>query len=919
MSFLFDDHVASPVEHIRLPDPPEPSRPSPFPFIAAVVPVAGALGMWAVTGSALMLWFAALSPVMLLGAVVDRGRARRRDRRMFASRLADETTRARARLARRHDEDREARTRVHPSLSHLCAQPGEVWRAHPQRQGTAVVGVGSVDAPVDITGGGDAPDTEELRLFAGTLADAPIVVPLDGAIAVRGSRAVCRAVARALVLQICAVHPPDAWRVLPSGAHGWLGALPHATATSAARTLALREGDVPATDDRADITVHALTPSAPAPPGATTVIDLTHGLDAHVTRGSVTRPARVEAVSERQAETLAAALAARADRLAPPPTSVTRFADTSSSGRGSLGVVVGEEAGEQVWLDLVEDGPHAIVVGTTGAGKSEFLVTWVLAMCRSRRADEVTFMLADFKGGTAFEPLRALPQVAGVLTDLDPHLADRAVRSLASEVRRREAAIAGVGARDITDSRVDLPRLVVVVDEFPALLVQRPHLEPVFTDIAARGRALGIHLVLGGQRVSGVVREGLLANSPLRIALRVSDPAEARTLVGTDAPAALVGGASAAGVGFIRRAGDDRAQRARFSLTCDDDIAAVAGAHPPLDTTVRGPWLAPLATRIDVAEVRRHGGDVIGMADEPDDQRQPPVRFARDAGGIAVIGGARTGKTTALRTIASTRDGAIWLGSDPERAWDVLEEFDVTRSGMLVCDDLDSLLAAYPEPWSSAILARLDALVRRGGDSDMCVVVSVRSVGGLLGRIVDLVPQRLILALPGRTEHVAAGGQAHEWAASRPPGRGIFSGREMQIAIEDPPADGSDARSLVAGDVAHYAPAERVTGIVTRSSAERIRRATARWGLTALSVSDLPAGIDLLAGPNLLLVGDPEQWQRAWQVCDVVRREGELVVSVECATELRLITGQRTVPPFARAGRAWASVRGGPFRRVQWE
>src|SRR5690606_29972212 len=121
--------------------------------------------------------------------------------------------------------------------------------------------------------------------------------------------------------------------------------------------------------------------------------------------------------------------------------------------------------------------------------------------------EQVVFVLADFKGGTAFEPLRELAQVAAVITDLDDEGARRGVSSLTAELRRREAVLAAAGARDIGDSAVRMPRLIIVVDEFAALLQEHPDLGAVFTDLAARGRALGMHLILGTQRASGVIRE----------------------------------------------------------------------------------------------------------------------------------------------------------------------------------------------------------------------------------------------------------------------------------------------------------------------------------------------------------------------------------------------------------------------------
>ena len=78
-------------------------------------------------------------------------------------------------------------------------------------------------------------------------------------------------------------------------------------------------------------------------------------------------------------------------------------------------------------VDLVADGPHAVVAGVTGAGKSELLITWILAMCATRSADEVAFLLADFKGGTAFDGLAGIPHITGVITDLAGNLSEWAL------------------------------------------------------------------------------------------------------------------------------------------------------------------------------------------------------------------------------------------------------------------------------------------------------------------------------------------------------------------------------------------------------------------------------------------------------------------------------------------------------------
>ncbi|MFV4915041.1 FtsK/SpoIIIE domain-containing protein, partial [Microbacterium lacticum] len=210
-------------------------------------------------------------------------------------------------------------------------------------------------------------------------------------------------------------------------------------------------------------------------------------------------------------------------------------------GSGSLAAVVGVSGGEPVTLDLVADGPHAVVIGVTGSGKSELLTTWILAMCRSRSPREVSFLLVGFKGGRTFDALVALPHVTGVLTDLDEDRALRAVESLRAEIRHRERVLEESGARDIVEAAGALSRLVIVVDEYAALVAVHPGLHDLFADIAARGRALGMHLVLASQRAAGAFRDGVLANAPLRIAFRVTDAADSRAVLGQDDAVRLPG------------------------------------------------------------------------------------------------------------------------------------------------------------------------------------------------------------------------------------------------------------------------------------------------------------------------------------------------------------------------------------------
>jgi len=162
--------------------------------------------------------------------------------------------------------------------------------------------------------------------------------------------------------------------------------------------------------------------------------------------------------------------------------------------------VIGVAADGPMVVDLAADGPHALVAGTTGSGKSELLRTLVVSLAAGCSPDHLTFVLIDFKGGSAFDACARLPHCTGLVTDL-------------ADLRRR-----GPGE--------PLPRLVVVVDEFATLAAELGGFVDALVGVAQRGRSLGVHLVLATQRPSGSISEAIRANTALRVALRVQSAAD---------------------------------------------------------------------------------------------------------------------------------------------------------------------------------------------------------------------------------------------------------------------------------------------------------------------------------------------------------------------------------------------------------
>ncbi|GGP17465.1 cell division protein FtsK [Nonomuraea glycinis] len=200
--------------------------------------------------------------------------------------------------------------------------------------------------------------------------------------------------------------------------------------------------------------------------------------------------------------------------------------------QGSTRALIGTGPEGPFSIDLSVDGPHGLIAGTTGAGKSELLQTLICSLAVANRPDQLTFVLIDYKGGAAFKECTRLPHTVGMVSDLDGHLTQRALDSLGAEIRRRERLLLAAGAKDIEDyTGHPLPRLVLIIDEFAALVAELPDFVTGLVDIARRGRSLGIHLILATQRPAGVVTADIQANTSLRIALRVTEPAESADVI----------------------------------------------------------------------------------------------------------------------------------------------------------------------------------------------------------------------------------------------------------------------------------------------------------------------------------------------------------------------------------------------------
>ena len=226
--------------------------------------------------------------------------------------------------------------------------------------------------------------------------------------------------------------------------------------------------------------------------------------------------------------------------------------------RADMAAPIGWSDGQVVYLDLPSEGPHGLIAGTTGSGKSELMRCLVTSLAFTASPERLNFVLIDYKGGSAFDACASLPHVVGMVTDLDERLGERALVCLRAELAYREqflrnAQVSSIGELhpeksplraaggnlDVSEPSPTLPRLVVVIDEFAALASELPGFLESLVDIAQRGRSLGVHLLLGTQRPAGVVSPSIRSNTNIRIGLRMLDPHDSEDVIGTPAAAAI--------------------------------------------------------------------------------------------------------------------------------------------------------------------------------------------------------------------------------------------------------------------------------------------------------------------------------------------------------------------------------------------
>ncbi|MFC4024361.1 type VII secretion protein EssC [Oceanobacillus longus] len=373
----------------------------------------------------------------------------------------------------------------------------------------------------------------------------------------------------------------------------------------------------------------------------------------------------------------------------------------------SLAVPVGLKGKDDyVYLNLHEKahGPHGLLAGTTGSGKSEFLQSYILSLAVHFHPHEVAFLLIDYKGGGMAQPFKNIPHLLGTITNIEgsKNFSKRALASIKSELKRRQRLFDVFEVNHINDytdlykegeAKEPLPHLFLISDEFAELKSEEPEFIRELVSAARIGRSLGVHLILATQKPGGIIDDQIWSNARFKVALKVQDESDSKEILKNgDASKITVTGRGYLQVGNnevyeLFQSAWSGAPYTKEAIGAEDEVALVTdlGLIPlsevsteengkkdkktEIDAVVeeiievqdrlhieklQSPWLPPLPQRAsrEVSDGMEPNHYNIGIIDEPEQQRQTPYSYqVMEDGNIGIFGSSGYGKSTTLLTL----------------------------------------------------------------------------------------------------------------------------------------------------------------------------------------------------------------------------------------------------------------------------
>lgn len=411
--------------------------------------------------------------------------------------------------------------------------------------------------------------------------------------------------------------------------------------------------------------------------------------------------------------------------------------------------------------DLVSCGPHAVVWGATGSGKSVAVVSLISSLVNQYSPKDLALVVIDFKGGAGLAPLRLAPHTIGWVTDLDPGKSQRVMLGLRTEMVKRERILATQEVSDVSKlpEDVEMPRLLVVVDEVAWLLTNHPEWADLLADVLARGRSLGIHVVLSTQRVSGVLTRTMMANIALRLCGLVRDEQElsewmpgVRKELASGSPRMKPGE-------VVISAGDAYPERQEVGILTPQGGSESSGTWRVWvdDLPTRHPWTSTSFGLVECVETQTHR----------------EASYRPGDGSLLIVGDGGSGRTTASYAIGALYE-SVWLApAQAAETWWALHNLSGTHTAVVI-DDADVLLQRAGVEGEAFLLEALESF-------EGTLILSVKPEHRASRSLARLAPHALLLS-------IAKSEQAGLWNASVTtiPGRGIWRGDGVQIGFGAP-------------------------------------------------------------------------------------------------------------------------------------